>query len=109
TSATVVPSTENSRPASFGKNRHRWLVSSTVGTRAGYARTGPAARSRSPGAPCYAPFEMGGAKPDYGQQEQMEHPTMVGTLAAQIEMIWPLEKPLLERLGLPAARRVVDL
>src|SRR5436190_13225924 len=52
---------------------------------------------------------MGGAKHDYGQQEQMEHPTMVGTLAAQIEMIWPLEKPLLERLGLPAARRVVDL
>jgi ubiquinone/menaquinone biosynthesis C-methylase UbiE len=51
------------------------------------------------------------ARPDreYGQQDEMEHPTMVGTLRAQIEMIWPLERPLLERLGLPGAGSVVDL
>ena len=34
---------------------------------------------------------------------------MTGTLAAQAEMIWPHEQPLLERLGLPAAGRVLDL
>jgi ubiquinone/menaquinone biosynthesis C-methylase UbiE len=39
----------------------------------------------------------------------MEDATMVGTLRAQAEMIWPLERPLLERLGLPAASRVLDL
>jgi SAM-dependent methyltransferase len=44
----------------------------------------------------------------YGQQPQMEHPTMVGTLQAQAEMIWPLEKPVLERLGLPLAGSVLD-
>ena len=46
---------------------------------------------------------------EYGQQPQMEHPTMAGTLSAQAEMIWPLEKPLLERLRLPDARDVLDL
>jgi ubiquinone/menaquinone biosynthesis C-methylase UbiE len=45
----------------------------------------------------------------YGQQPQMEHPTMAGTLTAQAEMIWPLERPLLERLGLPACRDVLDV
>jgi SAM-dependent methyltransferase len=45
----------------------------------------------------------------YGQQRSMEDPSMVGTLDAQARMIWPLERPLLERLGLPAARRVLDL
>lgn len=34
---------------------------------------------------------------------------MVGTLDAQARMIWPLERPLLERLGLARARRVLDL
>jgi len=46
---------------------------------------------------------------DYGQRSSMEDPTMVGTLEAQIEMIWPVEQPLLERLGLSKARRVLDL
>jgi SAM-dependent methyltransferase len=45
----------------------------------------------------------------YGQQEQMEHPTMVGTLSAQAEMIWPLERPIFERLGLPDAQDVLDV
>jgi SAM-dependent methyltransferase len=39
----------------------------------------------------------------------MEDPTMVGTLAAQAEMIWPLERPLLESLGLPERGTVLDL
>jgi SAM-dependent methyltransferase len=39
----------------------------------------------------------------------MEDASMVGTLDAQARMIWPLERPLLERLGLPRARRVLDL
>ena len=47
--------------------------------------------------------------PAYGQQPQMEHDSMVGTLATQIQMIWPLEWPLMQRLGLDAARQVVDL
>lgn len=34
---------------------------------------------------------------------------MVGTLHAQIEMIWPLEQPLLERLGVPNMEQVADL
>lgn len=45
----------------------------------------------------------------YGQQGAMEDDSMVGTLAAQAEMIWPVERPLLERLGLPEAGRVLDL
>lgn len=45
----------------------------------------------------------------YGQQGPMEDDSMVGTLAAQAEVIWPVERPLLERLGLPACRRVLDL
>jgi SAM-dependent methyltransferase len=45
----------------------------------------------------------------YGQQASMEDASMVGTLDAQARMIWPLERPLLERLGLPRARRVLDL
>ena len=49
------------------------------------------------------------SQPVYGQQSAMEDPSMVGTLEAQAQMIWPLERPLLERLGLPRARRVVDL
>jgi SAM-dependent methyltransferase len=44
----------------------------------------------------------------YGQQHEMEHPSMAGTLAAQAEMVWPLERPVLERIGLPAARDVLD-
>jgi ubiquinone/menaquinone biosynthesis C-methylase UbiE len=39
----------------------------------------------------------------------MEDPTMAGTLDAQAEMIWPLERPLLERLGVPQAARLLDL
>jgi len=34
---------------------------------------------------------------------------MVGTLEAQAQLIWPVERPLLERLGLPRAHRVLDL
>jgi ubiquinone/menaquinone biosynthesis C-methylase UbiE len=34
---------------------------------------------------------------------------MEGTLAAQAEMIWPLEKPILERLGLAKAGAVLDM
>jgi len=45
----------------------------------------------------------------YGQQEQMEDDSMVGTLRAQAEMIWPLERPLLERWGLDQMRRIADL
>lgn len=47
--------------------------------------------------------------PAYGQQGPMEDPTMVGTLEAQAQILWPVERPLLERLGLPACRRVLDL
>lgn len=46
---------------------------------------------------------------EYGQQEQMEDPTMVGTLRAQAEMIWPLELPVLERLGFGEATSLADL
>ena len=45
----------------------------------------------------------------YGQQSQMEDASMVGTLRAQAEMIWPLERPLLERHGVDQVRRVADL
>lgn len=37
---------------------------------------------------------------EYGQQPHMEDPSMVGTLRAQAEMIWPKEWPLLESLGM---------
>src|SRR5262245_46802190 len=49
------------------------------------------------------------SQPVYGQQSAMEDPSMVGTLEAQAQMIWPLERPLLERLGLARGRRVLDL
>jgi SAM-dependent methyltransferase len=49
------------------------------------------------------------SEPRYGQQSAMEDASMVGTLEAQAQIIWPLERPLLERLGLPRARRVLDL
>lgn len=45
----------------------------------------------------------------YGQQEQMEAESMVGTLRAQAEMIWPHERPLLERWGFDQMRRIADL
>lgn len=45
----------------------------------------------------------------YGQQRQMEDPSMEGTLRAQAEMIWPLEKPVLERLGFPELESLADL
>lgn len=45
----------------------------------------------------------------YGQQREMEDRSMQGTLAAQAEMIFPLERPLLARLGFGAARRLLDL
>lgn len=50
---------------------------------------------------------MGDAR--YGQQEQMEDASMQGTLAAQAALLWPQERPLMERLGLPAATRLLDL
>ncbi len=34
---------------------------------------------------------------------------MVGTLATQIELVWPLEWPLLQRLGFEQEQRVLDL
>jgi ubiquinone/menaquinone biosynthesis C-methylase UbiE len=46
---------------------------------------------------------------EYGQQRQMEDPSMIGTLRTQTEMIWPLERPLLERLGLGEASELADL
>lgn len=46
---------------------------------------------------------------DYGQQRQMEDASMEGTLRAQAEMIWPLEGPVLERLGLGACTSLADL
>ena len=49
------------------------------------------------------------AERKYGQQEQMEDAAMPGTLEAQAEMIWPREKPLLEKLGFGAIDAVADL
>ncbi len=46
---------------------------------------------------------------EYGQQEQMEAPSMVGTLRTQAAMIWPHEKPVLERLGLGDVATLADL
>lgn len=46
---------------------------------------------------------------EYGQREPMEDPTMVGTLEAQAQMIWPFEKPLLEKLGFGVIDAVADL
>ena len=45
----------------------------------------------------------------YGQRQQMEDPTMVGTLQAQFDMIWPQERPVLERIGFPTFRQIADL
>ena len=45
---------------------------------------------------------------DYGQRSAMEDESMVGTLAAQAEMIWPIEKPLLQSLGLGHLRTALD-
>ena len=45
----------------------------------------------------------------YGQRAQMEDPTMVGTLQAQADMIWPHEVKLLERLGFSTLRHLADL
>ncbi len=50
-----------------------------------------------------------GTSVPYGQKSPMEDPTMVGTLQAQIEMIAPFERPLLERRGIRDARRLLDL
>ena len=44
----------------------------------------------------------------YGQQDAMEDASMVATLQAQIDMIWPLEEPILERIGLGDAESLVD-
>ncbi len=46
---------------------------------------------------------------DYGQRPAMEDESMVGTLAAQAEMVWPIEKPLLQSLGLGHLRTALDL
>lgn len=45
----------------------------------------------------------------YGQQEQMEDASMQGTLAAQAALLWPQEQPLMERLGVSRAGRLLDL
>jgi ubiquinone/menaquinone biosynthesis C-methylase UbiE len=47
--------------------------------------------------------------PRYGQQDQMEDASMEGTLAAQAALLWPQERPLMERLGVSRAARVLDL
>jgi len=52
---------------------------------------------------------MGASERKYGQQAQMEHASMVETLRAQAEMIWPLERPLLLSWGFDQLRRVADL
>lgn len=43
------------------------------------------------------------------QLEQMTDESMLRTLAAQAEALWPQERPLIEAYGLPAAARVVDV
>lgn len=45
----------------------------------------------------------------YGQQPQMEDRSMEGTLSTQAQIIFPLELPLLRRLGFDRARRLADL
>jgi ubiquinone/menaquinone biosynthesis C-methylase UbiE len=46
---------------------------------------------------------------EYGQQPQMEDASMVGTLRTQAAMIWPHERPVLERLGLATVASLADL
>lgn len=47
--------------------------------------------------------------PQNPQADQMGHASMVRTLAAQAEAIWPQERPLFDRYGLQGAIRVLDL
>jgi SAM-dependent methyltransferase len=42
------------------------------------------------------------------QAEQMADESMVRTLAAQAECVWPQERPLIERYALPAEARILD-
>ncbi|MET0216262.1 MAG: class I SAM-dependent methyltransferase, partial [Vicinamibacterales bacterium] len=42
------------------------------------------------------------------QAREMADESMVRTLAAQADAIWPQESPLFERYGLPAAASVLD-
>jgi SAM-dependent methyltransferase len=42
------------------------------------------------------------------QAEQMADESMVRTLAAQAEAIWPQERPLIERYAVPRAARILD-
>ncbi|HQR30993.1 MAG TPA: SAM-dependent methyltransferase, partial [Anaeromyxobacteraceae bacterium] len=42
------------------------------------------------------------------QREHMADESMVRTLAAQVEAVWPQELPLLRRYPLPAAPRILD-
>jgi SAM-dependent methyltransferase len=44
----------------------------------------------------------------FPQAQEMADPSMVRTLAAQAEAIWPRERPLLERLGLSGRLRILD-
>jgi ubiquinone/menaquinone biosynthesis C-methylase UbiE len=44
----------------------------------------------------------------FPQAREMADPSMVRTLAAQAEAIWPQERPLLERLGLGGPLRILD-
>ncbi len=46
---------------------------------------------------------------EYGQQRQMEDPSMIGTLRTQAAMIWPLELPILGRLGFANFEQMADL
>lgn len=48
------------------------------------------------------------AEPLFPQAEQMADASMVRTLAAQIEAIWPQESALLARYELPASPRILD-
>jgi ubiquinone/menaquinone biosynthesis C-methylase UbiE len=53
---------------------------------------------------------MSGGNLDYGgQRRNMEHESMVGTLAAQANVIWPQERELLRRRHGPRLGRVLDL
>lgn len=53
---------------------------------------------------------MSGGNLDYGgQRRNMEHETMRGTLAAQANVIWPLEREILGRRHGARMRRVLDL
>jgi len=59
-------------------------------------------------APPSVRYPIGPMDPQNPQGPQMADPSMVRTLAAQTEAVWPQELPLLRRYALPAAPRILD-